>query len=237
MIYLIDDDSKNQRVAYGASYINDGLYDDILCHLEKVNPDLDLSLLSGASYVMVHESLADFINGQYDDTSHIAQDNIIHYADKNNIPYVCFSDGHAPIGIFDSNNNIVCLKKSTFYARLQDFLDYYKASHNIEPRILAYGREFQKYIIEKLIKSLFLKFSHKSPTDRLMPADVMPSKANEPEYCKQIINLAQPAIGIGYDDLLDDIEDNDITVGEFKQHVNKIFNSVSQYGTNTYTWE
>lgn len=236
-LYLIDDDSKNQRTSYGASFVNDGVYADILCHIEKVNEDFDLCGVSEAACLMVHESLEDYVDGHFLPTSHIAQDNLIHFADTNSIPYVCFSDGHEKIGDFDSSGNIVALKKSEFYGRLKHFLDFYRDKGTIDLRLLAYGKNYKKHEFERWIKSLYLKISRKQSTDRLTLSDVMPKDNHEPQYLKNIIDGAQPAVGIDYNDLLDAIEDDDLTVGEFKRNINHIFNSISKYGTNTHTWK
>jgi hypothetical protein len=236
-IYLIDDNSKGQQAAYGASFVQDGGYDDVLCHLEQVNKDFDVSTLAGAACIMIHDSLEDFVDGHFVETSHTAQDNIIQFAETNHIPYVCFSDGHEPMGEFDSASNLVRLKKSVFYARLTDFLDCYRSDGRIEFKVLAYGKNFQRYLLETMVKSLFLKFSGKQPTDTLTLADVMPKDRNEPAYLAQIIDLAQPTVGITYENLLDAIEDETLTVEVFKQQINQIFQSVSKYGKNTHTWQ
>jgi hypothetical protein len=88
-----------------------------------------------------------------------------------------------------------------------------------------------------MVKSLCLKFSGKQPTDTLTLADVMPKDRNEPAYLAQIIDLAQPTVGITYENLLDAIEDETLTVEVFKQQINQIFQSVSKYGKNTHTWQ
>jgi hypothetical protein len=186
---------------------------------------------------MIHDSLEDFVDGHFVETSHTAQDNIIQFAETNHIPYVCFSDGHEPMGEFDSASNLVRLKKSVFYARLTDFLDCYRSDGRIEFKVLAYGKNFQRYLLETMVKSLFLKFSGKQPTDTLTLADVMPKDRNEPAYLAQIIDLAQPTVGITYENLLDAIEDETLTVEVFKQQINQIFQSVSKYGKNTHTWQ
>lgn len=240
-IVLIDDNSKKQRIAYGASFVDDEEYNDILSHYEKVNCDTDPSFLKGCVCVLIHDSLEDYINGEFNQHSHIAKDIIVKYLDDYSIPYVCFSDGHQSIGEYDPNKNLVSIKKSDFYNRLKYFLDYYRTEEIIQFHILAYGRNFQKELILRHVKALFQKLGDKRSDDLLSSADVMPVKTGdsttESAHLEEIILLAQPAIGYTYKDILNYIDDEEITVGEFRQRINKILDSISRNGKNTYTWK
>lgn len=42
---------------------------------------------------------------------------------------------------------------------------------------------------------------------------------------------------MGYNDVLNFIDDEEITIKEFKARIKSILNSVIQYGKNTYTWK
>lgn len=237
-IILIDDNSKGQRQSYGASYVDDDTFACVLTHVERLNKDSDLSFLNGAKCVLFHDSLEDWIDGQFDQYSHIAKDNIIEFLEYNKIPYVCFSDGHQSTGIYDEENkNIVKLKKSDFYNRLSFFIEYYIAEREIQFHILAYGKNYLKDLMTIYARALFGKLQTKCPTDIIASYDVMPSAKEEPHYLENIISLSQPAIGLKYDDLLDLIEDRDITVRDFQKHINNILTSVAQNGKNTYTWK
>lgn len=235
---LIDDNSKGQRETYGASFIDDNLYSSILSHYEHFNANSDLSFLNTAKCLFIHDSLEDFIDGAFDEHSHKAKDNIIDYLDQHKIQYVCFSDGHySSIGKYDSDNNIVELKKSTFYGRLESFLKEYSITKEIQLHILAYGENYKKEIMTRNVRSLLQKYSTKRPEEIITLADVMPSSSEEPHYLEEIINMAQPKIGIDYDGVLDYIEDNDVTILDFTSKIKQILNSVSRYGKNNYTWE
>ena len=241
MIYLIDDNSKNQRVGYGASYIDEGTYDDILTHIEKINGTTDLSFLQDAKLIMIHDSLEDFENETFIEKSQGARHNIVDLAHHNNIPLVFFSDGHsAPM--IDSEGNISQLKKADFYYRLRDFIENYKAYGNIELNILAYGKNWKAVKLREEIKGLYNKFRHKKHDEILTLKDILPNKnsgnVEEPNYLLNIIEVySQPIIGKKYNEILDYIEDEPLTVGEFKQRIDKIFISVNRYGKNTYTWK
>lgn len=237
-IILIDDNSKGQRQVYGASFIDDELYSSIIAHYERFNASSDISFLSDAKCVFIHDSLEDYINGSYNEHSHKAKDIIIEFLDVNNIPYVCFSDGdYSSIGQYDSDNNIVELKKSTFYSRLESFLKEYSNSNKIQLNILAYGENYKKEIMLRNVRSLFQKYSTKRPDEIITLRDIMPSTGEEPHFLEEIINMAQPKIEIDYNGVLDYIEDNDVTVLDFTSKIKQILNSVSRYGKNNYTWK
>lgn len=235
-IVLIDDNSRDQRRSYGADYIDDGAYNDIIRPIERVNQSSDFTFLKTSKCVLIHDSLEDFIDGHFDEHSHVAKDLIIHILDACHIPYVCFSDGHNYTDC-DADGNIVSLKKSEFYIRLKDFLDCYKNTGVLQFLILAYGKNYRKVLVTKYVKALFQKFDSKCPADILTIADIKPAKSGEIHYMEKIIELSQPALGISYEDLLDYIEDNEVSVREFQSNINNIINSISLNGKNTYTWK
>ncbi len=235
---LLDDNSKGQREGFGVSFIDDELYSSVLSHYERFDGKSDISFLSSAKLVFYHESLEDFIDGEFVEHSQMARNKIENFILDHNVPYVCFSDGHpGSIGEFDTTNNIVKLKKSVFYSRLEPFLKKYLADNVIELRILAYGENFKKEIMTRNIRALFQKYSSKRPDETLTLKDVMPASDSEPHYLEEIVALAQPAIGLSYDELLDHIEDNDVSVFSFNSRIKQILNSISRYGKNNYTWK
>lgn len=237
-LILIDDNSKGQREVYGASFIDEGQYSSIIAHYEQVNEASDLSFLSAAKCVFVHDSLEDFIDGIFDEFSHKAKEKIIDYLEIHNIQYVCFSDGHfGLIGKYDTHNNIVELKKSIFYNRLEPFLKNYATTSKLQFHILAYGANYKKEIVTRNVRSLLQKLGTKKPDESISIKDVMPISSVEHTFLAEIIEMAQPAIGIDYDGILDYIEDNDLKVNEFISKLNQILNSITRYGKNTYTWK
>lgn len=236
-ILLIDDNSRMQRQSYGASFVDDEIFESILHHIERVNKDFDLSILDEYRCVMIHDSLEDFIKDSFDENSHVAKDLIIKHLDDHKIPYVLFSDGHESTGVYDLSHNLVSLKKSDFYSRLRYFLNSYINESVLQFHILAYGPNFRKALVTRYIRALFQKFANKNPDDIITIYDLKPSNSEEDHYLEEIINLSQPTLGMDYNDILDYIEDNEISVREFKLKINKILGSVSKYGKNTYTWE
>lgn len=242
MIYLIDDNAHNQRLSYGASYVDEGAFDDILSHIEKVNGDFNIyDNLKNAEVILIHDTLQDYINGQFTEGSKEAREMIEDYAHDHCIPIVNFSDGHNGSGEFDLEGNILNLKKSLFYSRLYDFLNDYRISGVPQLNILAYGRNYHKVLLERNIKKLNVKLSAFPNEKRLAISDIIPENENgrdiEPDYLRNMIEMAQPALGKDYEDILNYIDDEQPTIGEFKSKIDNIFKSVSKYGKNTYNWK
>ena len=238
MIYLIDDNKQEQRMEYGASYIDEGQYDDILIHIEKTNGSTDVSFLCNAKLIMIHDSLDDYENGGFVENSRHARHNIDDIAQNNNIPLVYFSDGHI-LTKMDSEGNVTQLKKADFYYRLKDFLEDYKEYGVFELKILAYGKNWRNILLKEDVKNLYKMISNKKNSEILNIGDVLPTaKISEPNYLSNIIEIySQPNLGKSYYEILDYIDVEQITVGEFKQRIDKIMISFNKYGKNTYTWK
>lgn len=93
-VLLIDDNSKNQREVYDAAFVDEEEYSDCLSHVEQVNSQSDLSFLDEVSCVMIHDSLEDYVDGEFKSDSHKAKDRIEDIIQSKNLPFVLFSDGH-----------------------------------------------------------------------------------------------------------------------------------------------
>ena len=130
-------------------------------------------------------------------------------------------------------------KKADYYYRLKDFLENYKEAGVLELKILAYGKNWRNLLLKEEVKNLYKKISNKKNDEILNIRDVLPtSKISEPNYLSNIIEkYSQPNLGKSYNEILDYIEDEQITIGEFKQRIDKILISINKYGKNTYTWK
>lgn len=89
----------------------------------------------------------------------------------------------------------------------------------------------------KYVRGLFQQLDTKPESVVLSATDVLPVDSKEPHFLEEIVILSQPAIGMGYNDVLNFIDDEEITIKEFKARIKSILNSVIQYGKNTYTWK
>lgn len=232
-IYLIDDNQGNMRGKYHASFVDDGLYDDILIHIEKLCGNQCYALIQDPICVLLHRSLSDFFDDKFNDNSHRAvitiREDISNDGDK--CPLVLFSDGDPSVADYRGGNIIYAIKKSVFYDRLKEFLDHYRLSHgNIDLNLLAYGENYKINIPRSLAKKTLQRLSSCDDDSKLKITDV-----NNEDF-RQFVKLSQPCIKCSYDDIINGLEDNPIAVGDFKNRINKIVRSFNQYGENIYTW-
>ena len=232
-ILLIDDNSKNQREAYDAAFVDDEEYSDCLSHVEQVNSQSDLSFLDNVSCVMIHDSLEDYINGEYKSDSHKAKDRIEDIIQSRNLPYVLFSDGHGMTADWreDMPNVVFSIKKSEFYRHLKSFLDYYRGTGKLDMRLIAYGKEFLKQLMSMWSQAFITKLAD-TPDDKVIDTSKIDKRS-----LRLIIENSQPKIGVSFDDVMCDIEDGNITAGRLRNNINNILSSVKKYGKNISSWK
>ena len=217
MIYLFDDNRDDQRKEYGASYIDDNSYSDVIKHIEHFNPETPINdVLIDVSAVMIHDSFVDSVNGQYIE-SNKAKEAILDYLDGLCVPCVRFSGGFPDAAKANNSKLEFEIKKARFYANLRDFLDLYR--------------------IEELVKPIISNLNTKQPDDIAEIKDVMPASAAIKGSAQKLFNLAQPKLGISYEDLVSLAEDGELTVGTIKKIIINIYNSVCRYGENRYSWK
>ncbi len=232
-ILLIDDNSKNQREVYDASFVDDETYSDCLSHVEQVNSQSDLSFLNDISCVMIHDSLEDYIDGEFKSDSHKAKDRIEGIIQSKNLPCVYFSDGHGMEADWreDMPNVVFAIKKSEFYRHLKVFLDHFRETKEVDLRLIAYGKDFLKHLMSKWCRTVISKLSD-TPDEVIIDTSMIDSRS-----LRLIIEKAQPKIGISFDDVMCDIEDGKITAGSIRNNINSILSSVKKYGKNISSWK
>ena len=232
-ILLIDDNSKNQREVYDASFVDDELYSDCLSHIEKVNSQSDLSFLNDVSCVMIHDSLEDYVNGEFKSDSHKAKDRIEEIIQSKDLPYVLFSDGHGMTADWreDMPNVVFSIKKSEFYRHLKFFLDYYRETGKLDMRLIAYGKDFLKQLMSMWCQAFIAKLAD-TPDDEVIDMSKIDKRS-----LRLIIDNAQPKIGVSFDNVMCDIEDGNITAGRLRDNINNILSSIKKYGKNISSWK
>ena len=232
-ILLIDDNSKNQREVYDASFVDDELYSDCLSHIEQVNSQSDLSFLDDVSCVMIHDSLEDYVDGEFKSDSHKAKDRIEEFIQSKNLPYVLFSDGHGMTADWreDMPNVVFSIKKYEFYRHLKSFLDHYRETEEIDLRLIAYGKDFLKQMMSRWCQAVISKLAD-TPD-----AEVIDTAKIDNRSLRLIVENAQPKIGVSFDDVMCDIEDGNITAGCLRNNINRILSSVKKYGKNISSWK
>lgn len=237
MIYLFDDNRDDQRKEYGASYIDDNSYSDVIKHIEHFNPETPINdVLIDVSAVMIHDSFVDSVNGQYIE-SNKAKEAILDYLDGLCVPCVRFSGGFPDAAKANNSKLEFEIKKARFYANLRDFLDLYRIEGKMEFKVLVYGKNFRRVELEELVKPIISNLNTKQPDDIAEIKDVMPASAAIKGSAQKLFNLAQPKLGISYEDLVSLAEDGKLTVGTIKKIIINIYNSVCRYGENRYSWK
>ena len=232
-IILFDDNSKNQREVYDASFVDKNDFDDCLIHIEKVNGQTDFSFIKSSLYVFMHDSLEDYVNGEYVEGGRDARNIIMGLLEQYDIPYVLFSDGHPQDAVWaESNPNYIYqIKKSVFYGNLKAFLNSYRNTGKADIRIIAFGENFKVNLIKQWGQIVIKNIS--SINDN----DYIDSTVFDRKCLRNIIEYAQPAINTTYEDIMDNIIDHNITAGKLKQNINNITSDFIQYGENFSSWE
>lgn len=231
-IFLIDDNSGNQRQAFGASFVDENIYSDCLEHKEKLNGKSDLSFLNDAACIMIHSTFEDFIDGSFHPDSHNARrridDEILQ--DKK-IPQVIFSDGFSIEPDFKEDDpDLVKMKKSVFYSHLRFFLDEYRKSGLVNLEIIAYGKDYVKRRADRYYSRIRKKLSNCEDCRTLEQIDI------DIKSLSSFIDLAQPRIGCDLNDIMSEVEDREYTVADFKMRIDKIYTSIKNYGKNIISW-
>jgi len=208
-IYLIDDNVDGNRQKYGSGFVDDGLYQDVMVVIDKLSPDNDISFLENASCILLHKSLEDFYNGKFHDDSHKVAMLI------RNLPQVGNS---IPLALFS-------------YGRLESFVLRFQKEHEVELRLLAYGQNYIGHLANRAATTLFVHLQD------LQNCDNLPASRVHCEEMAQLVSLSQPSLGKTYKEIILDLTMNPITVGEFKNRVNNILESIQDYGKNIFTWK
>ncbi|MBQ5936394.1 MAG: response regulator transcription factor [Bacteroidaceae bacterium] len=225
-IILIDDNKSNQRAIYGASFVDNEEYEDCLVHKEHLNENSDYSFLDDAVCVLLHDSLADFVDGQFVSGGRMAKEFVMEKIKANNIPYVVFSDGHSIIGDWSQTKPdvVASIKKSEFYRNLRGFLDAYRETDHINLRIIAYGNEFEKRELIYLLQQIFDELNLITDKDILNISSI-----NKDLIERFFDRIELVSNNITVERLYDSIKAGRLTVGKFKAYINSLASHAIKY--------
>lgn len=242
MIYLIDDNHNDQRLNfYNIHFVEEGIFRRYLTSIERLEKhettDIShLAFLNDAKCILLHITTEDwdkekgFLKGSTTNVKKIWEE-IADHGDK--IPLVLFSNdmSEQPIYAYKENPNLIRgIKKNIFYKHLYDFVEHYKNTNEIELRMLAWGKNFQAeevtYLTNNLLKTVAL----------LHETNIF--KINQLSDKQQDFNtlMEKSCIDANYLDILKDLENHPISVGELRKKVNLISESFLKYGKNIYPW-
>ncbi|TDQ08874.1 hypothetical protein [Pedobacter metabolipauper] len=152
MIYLIDDNRREQQREYGCNYIADGTYSDVLTVWNRRSESDDFSMLKSAACILLHDSFPDFNSaGEILQGSTKVAENIKDGARIDKCPLVLFSNSFTGFEQGEiKQKEITGLNKRLFYTNLEDFILHYKTIGEIQLKILAYGKNFKHRELEDL---------------------------------------------------------------------------------------
>ena len=224
-IILIDDNQSNLRERYSASFIDNGEYDDLLVHKEKLNDNSDFTFLKDAACILLHDSLDDFVEGQFISGGRKARKTIKNIMEGSDIPYVIFSDGHSIIGDWNpfERNVVRSIKKSEFYRNLKGFLDTYRESSHIDLRLIAYGSDYEKRELVVLLQKVFDEL--KNVNDK----EILTFSFVDTDLLERFFNKVKHVSSLTYERLCDSINAGKLTVGKFKAYINSLATHAIKY--------
>lgn len=225
-IILIDDNKSNQREIYGASFVDREEYADCLVHEERVNENSDFSFLDDATCILLHDSLADYVDGHYVSSGRMAKEIIMEKIQAYNIPYVIFSDGHSIIGEWSQDKPYVVrsIKKSEFYRNLKGFLDTYRESKSIDLRLIAYGNDFLKRELVYLLQLINDGLINVNDKEILSFTSINTTLLEQ--FLEKVKHVSN---NMTFDKLCDSIKAGKLTVGKFKAYINSLVSHAIRY--------
>lgn len=239
MIYLLDDNKEDKRRSlFNVSFVDDGTFDGYLTAISHLPQDADLSFLSNATCLFVHETTEDidefgqFKNGSTTNARRLIDD-IADRGDK--VPLVIFSNGMNGPTKYDYDERpffVEAIHKTLLYQhRLFPFLNYYKNTKQLELRIIAFGENFKAVEAGRYARYLIESLSVHKHSERL---DL--SYFSRLSILQRFYEFMRP--GGDYNNFVNDLEDSSITVGKFVENVSAVVESISEnYGKNTHTWQ
>lgn len=218
MIYLIDDNLRNQQREYNAGYLGAGTYDSLIKSLYILMETSDFSPFETASCLFLHDSFPDFnANNEVVHGSAKILDRIVNIASAKKIPIVRFSNSY--IGLEQSEfdkNGLTGINKWLFYQNLEPFILNYKDKAKIELKILAYGPHY----IYKEMQLLYHKIANDLQTNYMDSSrdEILPKLKEFGELCSSWESIQERF--------------NRCTGPELLLYLDKIIKSVIRYGRN-----
>ena len=199
MIYLIDDTSLE---SVNGLFLLDEKYKLILYRIESLdNLKKHIDRLLSADCIMIHRTFAE---------STICMERMKELTQEGEkIPLVVFSAGDNETADFKEEKPYLVnsIKKTVFYTNLSIFLDSYLESNCIDLRLIAFGKDFIKAKVRSLALSIFQSIANE---DGNIEVSDLAKIASNPNF-KELITISNPSLGLSYNDLLEDLEDNPIT--------------------------
>jgi hypothetical protein len=235
MIYLIDDNKNDKRIKeFGITFVEEGLFEKVLCPIIKLKQSTDLSFLKNAKCILIHKTTEDcdskneFILNSNTNAKRIIED-ISDYGV--NIPLVIFSYRMETVSYsyHENPNCIFQIKKDVFYKRLLDFVQHYQQTREIELRIIAYGLNYLSVEVGEIGKKLIDDVIRHPPENRF---ELRYINVRLLEAFFRFLNIPG-----AFESFREDLSESQITIKEFIDNINSVSDSINQYGKNIYHWK
>lgn len=226
MIYLIDDNRRDQQKEYNCDFLGRKEFEPFLRVIDKITAGTDVSYLKDAKCILIHSSFPDFdTNGQAIEAQTNVYEAILALSVKNRIPIVVFTNSILDLDYSQGLSDLVIrVNKRLFYGHLENFLNYYLEHGAVERKILIYGKNFiaqDLAVISAHISSLISTYGLKEKLKEItaLTADFAGIAGSTSEVQRQLDmaakDMAPPA--------------------SFLNYLEKIIRSVLQHGRNIYS--
>lgn len=220
MIYLIDDNLRNQQQEYNAGYLGSGTYQNLITPHYTMTVNSDFDQFKAADCLLLHDSFPEFdAGGQVVHGSAKIVTKIVSVATEKNIPLVRFSNSY--IGLEESvfnDKGLSGINKWLFYQNLEHFIHHFRDQNSIEIKILAYGPHFvykeMQLLYHQIAQDLQANYLESSRTD------LTPKLQKFGDLCNSSENI-QKRFDEG-------------TGPELLLFLDKVIKSVIRYGRNIY---
>ena len=227
MIYLFDDTSDQ----YIKKFIDFVAYEGFLVRYSRLSMEEFSAIrddVSNADCICIHRSIKDADN---EESNRVFEDVVNNVADMGrSVPLVIFSGEDKTEPEFKRPTFLRKINKDRFYGNLKDFLDDYRNNGTPNLMCLAHGRNVDANLAISEAQAILKKIRFKSAEDVL--AGEWVSGANLMAF----VGYSQPGIGCTYGEIISDIDSGKISVGSFREKINTMIKSFSDYGKNVHSW-
>ncbi|MFD2936159.1 hypothetical protein [Spirosoma flavum] len=238
MIYLLDDNKGDIRQSkFKIDYVDNGAFEGYLTAISHLPANANLSFMAEADCLLVHETTDDCDeNGNFISKSNTNVNTLKEDIANNgkSIPLVAFSNqmtGEISYDYENEPNYVKAIAKTLLYQeRLYPFLNHYKKTGQIELRIIVYGENFYAVEAGRYAKQII---DDVAAYDRNKLFDL--SFLTELTLFERFYAFMKN--DTPYNEFINDLEDNPITVGKFVQNLQSVVESLTIYGKNIHDWE
>lgn len=227
MVYLFDDTSDQ----FIRKFIDFVEYEGLIVRHSRLSMAEFSAIrdsVAKADCICIHRSFKDADN---EENNQVFEEVVNNVSDMGRIiPLVIFSGEDKTEPEFKRSTFLRKINKDRFYGNLRVFLEDYRDNGVPNLMCLAHGRNAGANLAISEAQAVLKRIRFKNADDILVAEWV--SGANLMAF----VGYSQPGIGISYGDLISDISGRRISVGAFREKMNTMIKSFSDYGKNVCSW-